>query len=195
MKLNIYYLMKIITKTIKDRVYVTQNTVPHVYDLGLVLFRDNIARSPKIKERLCQTLLDMIQRERRGEIINRGLIKNIIQMLVEVGVHSRSVYEEDFEKPFLEATATFYRLESQKFISSNSCPDYLKKVEARRKEELDRVQHYLDEQSSEPKVRDVVERELIFVHMKTLVHMENSGLIPMLRDEKVEGIYIFFIYL
>jgi cullin 3 len=70
----------------------------------------------------------MIQRERQGEVINRGLLKNITQMLMDLGVNSRSVYEEDFEKPFLETSATFYRVESQEFIASNSCAEYMKKV-------------------------------------------------------------------
>lgn len=91
-------------------------------------------------------------------------------MLVDIGVNSRIVYEEDFETFFLEATKEFYYVESQQCISSNSCPDYMKKIENRRREELDRVQHYLD-QSSENKVREVVEAELIAKHMHTLVHV------------------------
>uniref|UniRef100_A0A7S4HWF0 Cullin family profile domain-containing protein n=1 Tax=Vannella robusta TaxID=1487602 RepID=A0A7S4HWF0_9EUKA len=170
-----------------DRVYVVQHGVLPVYDLGLVLFQSNVARHPVIKERLLKSLLDLIYLERTGELINRSLVKSITQMLVDLGVNSRIVYEEDFEQPFLEATRDFYRVESQEFIASNSCPDYMRKIENRRKEELDRVQHYLD-QSSENKVREVVEAELITKHMHTLVHMENSGLVPMLRDDKVEDL-------
>jgi cullin 3 len=199
-----------------------------VYDLGLELFRENVASSPGIKERLLDTLLELIHKERIGEAIHRSLVKSVTQMLVDLGyvyhyhdhghyntalnsttvssndrdcdafllassslyqlssVNSRSVYEEDFEKPFLDATATFYRVESQEFIFSNSCPDYMRKVEARRQEELDRVRHYLDS-CSEHKVKDVVERELITNHIRTLVEMEGSGLVPMLRDGKIDG--------
>lgn len=31
-------------------------------------------------------------------------------MLMILGIDSRSVYEEDFEKPFLEQSAEFYRV-------------------------------------------------------------------------------------
>lgn len=164
------FLFIICSFIIKDRVYVVQHGVLPVYDLGLVLFQSNVARHPVIKERLLKSLLDMIQRERTGELINRSLIKSITQMLVDIGVNSRNVYEEDFEIPFLEATKDFYYVESQQCISSNSCPDYMRKIENRRREELDRVQHYLD-QSSENKVREVVESELIAKHMHTLVHV------------------------
>ncbi len=91
-------------------------------------FRDNIARSAKIKDRLLKTILLWIQKERTGEVINRGLVKNITQMLIDLGVNSRAVYEDDFEKHFLETSATFYRIESQEFISSNSASEYMKKV-------------------------------------------------------------------
>jgi cullin 3 len=170
-----------------DRVYVMHHNVPTVYDLGLMLFRDNVARAPRIKDRILKMILSLIHKERTGEPINRGLLKSITQMLIDLGVNSRSVYEEDFEKPFLETSANFYRVESQEFISSNSASDYMKKVEARIKEELERVAHYLDP-STEPKIKEVVERELIASHMKTLAEMEGSGCISMLRDDKVDDL-------
>jgi len=170
-----------------DRVYVSHNSFPTVYDLGLSIFKDTVAHAPKIKDRLLKMLLSLIHKERTGEVINRGLIKNITQMLIDLGVNSRTVYEEDFEKPFLETSSNFYRVESQEFIVSNSCPDYMRKAESRIKEELDRVTHYLDS-STEHKIKDVVERELISVHMKTLAEMEYSGFIPMLRDNKIDDL-------
>eukprot|EP01103_Thecamoeba_quadrilineata_P019179 TRINITY_DN765_c0_g1_i1.p1 TRINITY_DN765_c0_g1~~TRINITY_DN765_c0_g1_i1.p1 ORF type:complete len:756 (+),score=129.29 TRINITY_DN765_c0_g1_i1:106-2268(+) len=170
-----------------DRVYVTSFNVPTVYDLGLARFRENIARFPKIKDRLLKIILSMIYKERTGEVINRSLLKSTTQMLVDLGVNTRQVYEEDFERHFLESSAYFYRMESQEFISSNSCSDYLNKVEARLREELNRVAHYLDP-STEPKIRETVEKELISAHMKTLVEMENSGCIAMLRDDKIEDL-------
>lgn len=170
-----------------DRVYVMHHNVHTVYDLGLILFRDNIARSPRIKDRLLKMLLSLIQKERTGEVINRGLVKNITQMLIDLGVNSRTVYEDDFEKHFLETSATFYRVESQEFISSNSASDYMKKVSGRIKEEMERVAHYLDA-STEPKIKEVVERELIAAHMKTLIEMEGSGCISMLKDDKLDDL-------
>ena len=37
-------------------------------------------------------------------------MKNACQMLMILGIDSRTVYEEDFEKPFLEQSADFYRV-------------------------------------------------------------------------------------
>jgi len=170
-----------------DRVYVQQHNVHPVYDLGLIIFRENIARASQIKDRLLNTILGLIQKERNGEMINRSLLKSITQMLIDLGVNSRSLYEEDFEKSFLDTSANFYRAESQEFISSNSASDYMKKVSTRIREEMDRVAHYLDS-STEAKIKEVVERELIASHMKTLIEMEGSGCIALLADDKTEDL-------
>ncbi|KMT07088.1 hypothetical protein BVRB_6g154150 [Beta vulgaris subsp. vulgaris] len=105
-------------------------------------------------------------------------------MLMDLGT---CVYQEDFEKPFLEVSANFYRAESQDFIECCDCGDYLKKAERRLNEEIERVSHYLDLRS-ESKITKVVEREMIANHMPRLVHMENSGLVNMLLDDKYEDL-------
>lgn len=136
-------------------------------------------------------------------------------MLMILGLEGRSVYEEDFEAPFLEMSAEFFQvcfhqfitmrrsgevlwvadqslsfrwhqMESQKFLAENSASVYIKKVEARINEEIERVMHCLDKSTEEPIVK-VVERELISKHMKTIVEMENSGLVHMLKNGKTEG--------
>ncbi len=37
-------------------------------------------------------------------------MKNACQMLMSLGIDSRAVYEEDFEKPFLLQSAQFYQV-------------------------------------------------------------------------------------
>src|SRR5271155_2287403 len=54
-----------------DRVYVSGQKLEPVYNLGLILFRDNIVRYPPIRDHLRQTLLDMVAKERRGELIDK----------------------------------------------------------------------------------------------------------------------------
>ncbi|XVE91471.1 hypothetical protein REPUB_Repub01dG0012800 [Reevesia pubescens] len=167
-----------------DRTYIPNTHKTPVHELGLNLWRDNIIHSSKIQSRLLSTLLELVYRERTGEVIDRGLMRNIIKMLMDLG---SSVYQEDFEKPFLEVSAEFYKGESQKFIECCDCGDYLKKAEIRLNEEIDRVTHYLDVKS-EAKITNVVEKEMIANHMMRLVHMENSGLVNMLLDDKYEDL-------
>jgi len=174
-----------------DRVYVPHQNVASVYDLGLMRFRELVARSPRIRPRLIKMLLDLIHRERLGEPVQRALVRSVTQMLIDLGINSRIVYEEDFEQPFLEASTYFYHLESLSFLGASSCSDYLRKAESRMKEEIERVHHYLDS-GTENKIREVVEREMIACHMKVLIEMEHSGMVSMLRDDKVEDLQRMF---
>ncbi|URE14690.1 Cullin protein neddylation domain [Musa troglodytarum] len=145
-----------------DRTFVPSNHKTPVHELGLNLWRDNIIHSGKIQTRLLDTLLDLIHRE-------------------------RTVYQEDFEKPFLEVSASFYSGESQQLIECCDCGEYLRKAERRLTEETERVSHYLDVKS-EVKITSVVEGEMIANHMQRLVHMENSGLVNILVDDRYEDL-------
>jgi len=131
--------------------------------------------------------LEMIAKERRGEITERSAIKNVCQMLMQLGIDSRSIYEEDFEAPFLSQSEEFYSLESQKFLEENSASVYIKKVADRIKEEVERAQHYLDK-STEPRIVAVLEDKFISQHMKTIVDMENSGVYFMLKHDKTDDL-------
>ncbi|KAL2552308.1 Cullin-3A [Forsythia ovata] len=163
-----------------DRTFIPSTHKTPVHELGLNLWRDNIIHYNKIQTRLRDTLLELVQHERTGDVINRGLMRNTTKMLMDLGP---KVYEENFEKPFLEVSVDFYRVESQQYIEHCDCADYLKKAEKCLNEEIERVSHYLDVKS-EAKITSVVEKEMIECHMQRLVHMENSGLISMIVDEK-----------
>ncbi|KAJ0703500.1 putative cullin [Helianthus annuus] len=174
-----------------DRTYVPSTHKTPVRELGLNLWRDNVIHSVDIQTRLQVTLLDSVQKERNGEVIKRDLMKDIIKMLMDLGP---SVYQQVFEQPFLDASATFYRGESQRLIECCNCGEYLKKTEKCLNEEIDRVVCYLDAKS-EVKITNVVEKEMIESQMNCLVHMENSGLVDMIIEDKYDDlawIYNFF---
>ncbi|KAM0929332.1 hypothetical protein ACQ4PT_001704 [Festuca glaucescens] len=167
-----------------DRTFIPTSKKTPVFELGLELWRDIVVCSPKINGRLLDTLLELIHRERMGEIINRGLMRNTTKMLMELG---SSVYKDEFERPFLEASASFYSGESQQFIECCDCGEYLKKAERRLAEELERVTQYMDSKTAD-KIANVVDKEMLSNHMQRLILMENSGLVNMLIDDKHEDL-------
>ncbi|WJX88059.1 Cullin-3A [Trifolium repens] len=167
-----------------DRTYVPSARKTPVHELGLNLWRENVIYSSQIRTRLLNTLLELVHSERTGEVIDRGIMRNITKMLMDLGP---SVYEQEFENHFLNVSAEFYQVESQRFIECCDCGDYLKKAERRLNEEMDRVSHYLDPET-EKKINKVVEAQMIENHMLRLIHMENSGLVNMLCDDKYEDL-------
>lgn len=170
-----------------DRVYVTKHKVENVYNLGLNLFRDHVINHPPIRDILKFTLLKQVATERQGECIEPLSVRSICQMLMQLSIDKRFVYEEIFEIPFLSESAEFYRRESQKFLAENNASAYIRKVEQRIEEESMRAQRYL-EPETEAKIVGVVEQELIINHMSTVVEMESSGVVTMLRDKKIEDL-------
>ena len=74
-------------------------------------------------------------------------------------------------------------IESQEFLEENSASIYISRVEARIGEESERATHYLDE-CTEARIVEVVEEELIKRHMRTIVEMEGSGVVHMLKNNR-----------
>lgn len=71
-----------------------------------------------MRDHLRETLLGMVASERRGEMVDRIAIKSACQMLMLLGINNRQVYEEDFERPFLQQSVEFYRVRF--FLFSNT---------------------------------------------------------------------------
>lgn len=85
-----------------------KSDVLHINQSLLFIFQ--VVRYGCVRDHLRETLLGMVARERKGEVVDRSAIKNACQMLMLLGINSRQVYEEDFERPFLQQSAEFYRV-------------------------------------------------------------------------------------
>ncbi|CAO3647363.1 unnamed protein product [Mucor fragilis] len=141
MYLNRYWVKREIDEDRKSDVY-------DVFTLTLVSWKKYMFEY--VNHNVIAAVLKLITKQRNGEVIETGLIKNVVDSFVSLGLdHNDSsksnldVYKDYFEKEFLEATEVYYRTESEKFISENSIPDYMKKAETRLNEEEGRVQVYL----------------------------------------------------
>ncbi|KAF9200508.1 Cullin-3 [Haplosporangium sp. Z 27] len=174
-----------------DKNYVPQSRLPRTYDMGLYLFRDTVIRSPKypIQSYLQKILLNQITMERKGDVIDRGAVKSCTEMLLELKENQGidSIYITDFEKQFVETSSEFYRLESEELVRKFDPPEYMRKVENRLNEEQLRCSHYLTEKT-EPKIRAIVEQEMIAKHLKTIMEMENWGLKQLLVNNRLEDL-------
>ena len=87
--------------------------------------------------------------ERNGEVIERIYIQKVVEMLIEVGMQSKKIYEQEFESVLINQTRDYYRNESNNFITQNPCNMYLLKVNQRLNEEQDRANSYLHPSSSD----------------------------------------------
>lgn len=73
-------------------------------------------------------ILNQIDQEREGEQIDRALLKNVLDIFVEIGMGQMEYYENDFEASMLKDTASYYSRKASNWILEDSCPDYMLKV-------------------------------------------------------------------
>ncbi|KAH0663640.1 hypothetical protein KY285_028626 [Solanum tuberosum] len=152
-----------------DRYFIARRSLPALNEVGLTCFRD------------------LIDQEREGEQIDRALLKNVLGIFVEIGMGEMEFYENDFEDAMLKDTAAYYSRKASNWIVEDSCPDYMLKAEECLKKEKDRVSHYLHS-SSETKLLEKVQNELLVVYTNQLLEKEHSGCRALLRDDKVEDL-------
>ena len=170
-----------------DRFYVKRLSLPELKEVGDQNFHEIVFNA--VKRDVRAAVLEMVRKEREGEQIDRKLIKQVVEIFVEMG-SSRTgleVYVTDFEEQLLTTTADFYSRESAKWAEEDSFPDYMVKAEDRIKQEQERVAHYLHS-STEEKLLRVCDQQLLEVPEAALLEKENSGCEALLRDNKTDDL-------
>ncbi|KAJ7364027.1 Cullin-domain-containing protein [Mycena albidolilacea] len=166
-----------------DRVYAKSAEVPEIWDAGLNLFLKHIIRSP-IKEHLVTAILNQIQFERDGYVVNRSAIKGCVDVFITLeDVNGLTVYKRDLEPSLLRESRAFYEAEGLKLLQSCDAPEYLRRVESRFESEDSRTHHYLSRNTA-PALRQILQDYLLTPHLTTVISMESSGLDAMIDLNK-----------
>ncbi|PKI41795.1 hypothetical protein CRG98_037795 [Punica granatum] len=109
-----------------DRYFIARRSLPPLSEVGLSCFRDLVYHELYGKVR--DAVISLIDQEREGEQIDRALLKNVLDIFVEIGMGHMSFYENDFEAAMLKDTAAYYSRKASSWILEDSCPDYMLKV-------------------------------------------------------------------
>ncbi|XP_062230758.1 cullin-1-like isoform X1 [Phragmites australis] len=165
-----------------DRYFISRRSLTPLKEVGLTCFRELIYQ--EIKGQVKDAVIALIDKEREGEQIDRALLKNVLDIFVEIGLGQMDCYENDFEDFLLKDTTEYYSVKAQSWILEDSCPDYMIKAEECLKREKERVGHYLHI-SSEQKLLEKVQNELLAQYATPLLEKEHSGCFALLRDDKV----------
>ncbi|KAF9003928.1 Cullin [Cyathus striatus] len=171
-----------------DRVYTKSANVPGTWEKGLELFLKHIIRPP-IKDHLITAILNQVQFERDGHVINRSAVKGCVDVMLtlEVDNFGTSVYKRDFEPSFLRESEHFYKSEGERLLNSCDASEFLQQVEKRFISEDSRIHHYLSRQSG-PAVGNILKNNLVTSHLSTVIALRNSGLDVMLDTDKTQDL-------
>lgn len=163
----------------------------------MAIYRDCILRSnvrsdsdTSVGDVLKSTVLFMIQLERAGHIVERQLIRHCIYMLE--GLYETITEEESsklyltmFEPAFLDTSRTFYRDEGQRILEMADAATFCKNASNRIAEERERCLYTLSP-LTEPKIKDVLDEELVRKNIAEVVNLEGTGVKNMLDNDRVD---------
>ncbi|KAK7050999.1 hypothetical protein VNI00_005111 [Paramarasmius palmivorus] len=169
-----------------DRYYTKTADVPETWDFGLSLFLRHIIRPP-IKEHLITAILNQIEFEREGYMINRSAVKGCVEIFLSLEEDGSSVYKRELEPAILKESAQFYQHLAQTLLDTCDAPQYLERAEERFISEESRTHHYLSRQTAGP-LQQILKDHLLAAHLEPVISMPNSGLDPMIDNEKIEDL-------
>ena len=171
---------------------------PSIFTASMGQFRDHVLRTPvcdnsdehiNIANILNAVMLDQVQMDREGDIIDKSLLKSCAYMLeglyeTEDEHESTKLYLTSFEPEFLKASEEFYRTEGAKLLLEADAGTFCRDARKRVNEEEDRCRSTLSPLTL-TKIRGVVETELIKRNLPEVIALEGSGVKYMLDNERL----------
>lgn len=141
-------------------------------------------------------ILDHIQMEREGDIINTSLIRACVYMLeglyeTEDEDESTKLYLTVFEPVFLAASEAFYGSESASLLAQADAGTFCKHAKRRSDEEQDRCRSTLSVLSSS-KLKVIFEEKFIKHNIREVITMEGSGVKYMLKTDRMSELEMVY---
>jgi cullin 1 len=140
----------------------------------------------QMKGETTDAILALINDEREGKIIDKSLIRSIVELYESMGMGNLDHYANDLETPLVAATREYYAKKRDDWINL-STPEYLVKAEDALEAERLRVADYLNS-ATEPKILKAVEEEILERVEMQLLEKESSGCRALLQNERSEDL-------
>ncbi|CAH1238019.1 CUL2 [Branchiostoma lanceolatum] len=144
-----------------------------------------------LKGNLVQQLLQEIEKDREGEQTNQAILHGVINSFVHVEEYNKKgllkLYQDLFEKRFLEETGRYYRKEAGQYLTGTTCSEYMEKVIQRLSDEEMRSRKFLHP-SSYDKVTHECQQRFVADHLRFL-HGECHDMVRKDRREDMRRMY------
>lgn len=189
-----------------DRTYVKENKMPSIYDLGLNTFReviidfpiDDVSQkgylAPTIGEQLIKLVLSYYNKARRGEFVDKSLLKSsigIFESLIDED-DSTSYYKKYFESSFLLDSHKYYIEKAQQLLNSTDASSlgstYISNT-------LSFISHEISLQTLHisndtiPTLQNLLFTDLILTPMPNVLSLNIDGLSDWVSNEDFETLH------
>ncbi|KAI0875987.1 Cullin [Hypoxylon argillaceum] len=187
-----------------DRGYGQEHNRPSIYTITIGLFRDNILRANlgatgsnyEVFDILNATIIDQINMEREGDVIDKALLRSctsMLEVLFETDAENEleKLYLTTFEPYFIRTSHDFYRTECERLLREADVSAWLRQTQRRLAEEAVRCQTTISPMS-EQKIASVVDDELITKHLEEFLQLEGSGIRAMIDNDRIDDLSILY---
>ncbi|CAG7666144.1 unnamed protein product [Allacma fusca] len=144
-----------------------------------------------IKQRLQSSAMKLVRAERNGEAFDSQLVIGVRESYVNLCSDpddKLKIYRENFEKAYIEATESFYRLKSLEELNQNGVQNYMKYAHTKLKEEEVRAKKYLETTISIQALMDSTVNVLVTLY-KDQILCEAPGMIKRNETDKLQLMY------
>ena len=171
-----------------DRSYVvTESSTKSIWAMGLQFFREALLGSKDALKKTVDSFLNIIRREREGQVIDRAVLRDISKMFSEL-----QMYMKELEEPLIRESENFFQTEAQRRVEQiqkeeypyTQVADFLELVESRIHQELDRVRSCL-EHKTQLKLVEIIERLMVQSNINVIVE---QGFVGLMNNDKLQDI-------
>lgn len=176
--------------------------------LGMAQFRDFVvcwqsfenngvhhSHNPRIFEVLIDIVLDHIDMEREGDMIDNSLIRSCMYMLEGLNLaeddDTTKLYIIEFERAFLSRSRDFYEVEGKQLLVEADAASFCRQAKRRLEEEEKRCKSTLSPLTMD-KIESVVESALIKNNIADVIALENSGVRHMLDNDRIDELKLVY---
>lgn len=145
--------------------------------------------STTVLDVLINVVLSQIELERRGDLIDKYLIRSCMYMLeglyeTDQEEESSKLYITRFEPDFINKASTYYREEGQRLLKTLDAGSFCRHVQRRLEEEERRCGSTLPKSTIDG-IKRVIDEELIRKSIKEIISLPGSGVEFMLDNNRV----------
>lgn len=201
--------MKMVTDILmyldRGQYQINNSSVP-LYVTVLGYYRDNIlyhsfggsddGPAEPLTKIINAVVIDLINMDRNGEIIDQNLIKQVLRMY-ETLAKTDQINDDDrlyttvFEPEYLESSRKFFADKVGQFVDDGDVARWLHFADSCLRRETDRCQTTVSKQS-EPLIISVVEDEVISKHLDKYLSQDADGVRGMLDNDLVDDLGILY---
>ncbi|XP_024085329.1 cullin-5 isoform X2 [Cimex lectularius] len=145
-----------------------------------------------IKQRLQDSAMKLVHAERNGEAFDSQLVIGVRESYVNLcsyPMDKLQIYRENFERAYIDATESFYKVKAPQYLQANGVQNYMRYADAKLREEELRAQKYLEPCSGSVQVlTDCCVNVLVSTFRNTIL----SECADMIKANETEKLQLMF---